>query len=60
MRNIGATEIIIIALVIILLFGGKKLPELIKGIGQSIREFKKGSSGESDEPKDEPKKEEGE
>lgn len=53
MRNIGATEIIIIALVIILLFGGKKLPELIKGIGQSIREFKKGSSGESDEPKKE-------
>jgi len=51
MRNIGVTEIIIIALVIILLFGGKKLPELIKGIGQSIREFRKGSSGESEEPK---------
>ena len=57
MRNIGTTEIIIIALVIILLFGGKKLPELIKGIGQSIKEFKKGSSGENT---DEPKKEEGE
>jgi len=54
MRNIGATEIIIIALVVILLFGGKKLPELIKGIGQSIREFKKSSSGEDE---DEPKKE---
>lgn len=55
MRNIGATEIIVIALIIVVLFGGKKLPELIKGIGQSIKEFKKGSSGESDE---EPKKEE--
>lgn len=53
MRNIGATEIVIIALVIVVLFGGKKLPELIKGIGQSIREFKKGSSGEPDEPKKE-------
>lgn len=53
MRNIGATEIIVIALVIVVLFGGKKLPELIKGIGQSIKEFKKGSRGESDEPKKE-------
>jgi len=53
MRNIGATEIIVIALVIVVLFGGKKLPELIKGIGQSIKEFKKGSSGESDEPQKE-------
>ena len=53
MRNIGTTEIIVIALIVILLFGGKKLPELIKGIGQSIREFRKGSSGESDEPKKE-------
>ena len=53
MRNIGTTEIIVIALIVILLFGGKKLPELIKGIGQAIREFKKGSSGEPDEPQKE-------
>lgn len=40
-QGIGTTEIIIIALVLLLLFGGKKLPELTRGIGDSIREFKK-------------------
>ena len=39
--NIGSTEIIVIGLVLLLLFGGKKLPELAKGIGDSIRELKK-------------------
>jgi sec-independent protein translocase protein TatA len=41
MPNIGAPEVIIIAIVILFLFGGKKLPEFIKGIGQAIAEFKK-------------------
>lgn len=41
MGNFGATEIIIIVLVIILLFGGKKIPELMKGLGQGIKQFKK-------------------
>lgn len=43
--NLGAGEVIIIALVILLLFGGKKLPELMKGIGKGIRNFKDGVNG---------------
>ena len=38
--NIGAGEIIIVALVILLLFGGKKIPELMKGLGNGLRSFK--------------------
>ena len=40
--NLGAGEIIIIALVILLLFGGKKIPELMKGIGKGVKSFKDG------------------
>ena len=40
---IGPTEIMIIAGVILLLFGGKKLPEMMRGLGQGISEFKKGT-----------------
>ena len=43
LRNAGTTEIIIVALIIVLLFGGKKIPELIRGIADAIREFKKES-----------------
>ena len=39
---IGTSEIIIIAGVILLLFGGKKLPEMMRGLGQGVKEFKKG------------------
>ncbi|MEK7622818.1 MAG: twin-arginine translocase TatA/TatE family subunit [Patescibacteria group bacterium] len=46
-RNIGTTEIIIIAVLIIILFGGKKIPELMRGIGQSIKEFRKASKERS-------------
>lgn len=42
-RNIGTPELIIIALILVLLFGGKKIPEFIKGVGEAIREFKKAS-----------------
>ena len=45
-NNLGTTEIILIALILILLFGGKKIPEFVKGIGQAIREFKKASKDE--------------
>jgi len=41
LRGIGTTEIIIIAVVLLILFGGRKLPELARGIGNAIREFKK-------------------
>ena len=40
--NIGGTEIIIIAIVILLLFGGKKIPELMQGLGKGVKSFKKG------------------
>ena len=40
--NFGATEIAIIALLIILFFGGRKIPEFIKGLGEAVREFRKG------------------
>ena len=43
---IGTTEIIVIALVILLLFGGAKIPQLMKGLGKGIHEYKKGLSGE--------------
>jgi len=41
MGNLGATEILLILLVVVLLFGGKKIPEMMKGIGQGMKEFKK-------------------
>lgn len=52
-QSIGSTEVIIIAVVLMLLFGGKKIPEFIRGLGESVKEFKKAtrddevSSGES-------------
>jgi sec-independent protein translocase protein TatA len=41
MGNLGASEIIIIVLVVLLFFGAKKIPELMQGLGKGIREFKK-------------------
>lgn len=41
LKNIGTTELIIIAIVLLVLFGGKKLPELGRGIGDAIKEFRK-------------------
>jgi len=40
MGNLGATEIMLIAFVVLLLFGGKKIPELMRGLGKGVREFK--------------------
>ncbi len=40
--NMGAGEIIVIALVVLLLFGGKKIPELMRGLGKGVRSFKDG------------------
>ncbi|MDP6032345.1 MAG: twin-arginine translocase TatA/TatE family subunit [Candidatus Marinimicrobia bacterium] len=48
----GGWEMVVIALVILLLFGAKKLPELAKGLGQGIREFKGAVDGVKDEMKD--------
>jgi sec-independent protein translocase protein TatA len=46
---IGPQEIIVIMAVVLLLFGGKKIPELMKGMGKGIREFKNASSGKYDD-----------
>jgi sec-independent protein translocase protein TatA len=48
MGRFGVTEILIILLVVLLLFGGKKIPELMKGLGSGINEFKKASKGEDE------------
>lgn len=41
-RGIGTTELIVILVILLILFGGKKLPELGKGFGEAIKELKKG------------------
>lgn len=46
---IGATEIVLICAVILLIFGGKKLPELMKGMGKGVKSFKEGMSEPTDE-----------
>jgi sec-independent protein translocase protein TatA len=48
MGDIGFTEILLILVVVVLLFGGRKIPELMKGLGQGIREFKKASQVDDD------------
>lgn len=48
-QNIGAGEIIIIALVILLLFGGKKIPELMRGLGKGVKSFKAGMNEVDDQ-----------
>jgi sec-independent protein translocase protein TatA len=52
---LGTWEIIVIVLVVLLLFGGKKIPELMKGLGKGVKSFKDGMNGIED-PKDEEKK----
>lgn len=47
--GLGLQEILIIALVVLLLFGGKKIPELMKGLGRGVRSFKEGINGKDDE-----------
>jgi sec-independent protein translocase protein TatA len=56
MGNLGATEIILIVLVILLFFGAKKLPELAQGLGKGIREFRKATRDIQDEIEGEVKK----
>jgi sec-independent protein translocase protein TatA len=54
--NIGGSEIFLILLVILVFFGAKKLPELAKGLGQGIREFRKAAKDVQDEVEKEVKK----
>ena len=46
--RLGLTEIVVIALIILLLFGGKKIPDLMKGIGKGVRSLKDGMDGKED------------
>ena len=60
---IGPWQIVILALLIVLLFGGKKIPELMKGIGKGLKSFKEGmnevedqiNKSDEDKPKEDPK-----
>lgn len=50
--NVGTGEILIIALIVLLLFGGKKIPELMRGLGKGVKSFKDGMSDVEKEVKD--------
>jgi sec-independent protein translocase protein TatA len=46
---VGPQEVIIILIIVLLLFGGRKIPELMKGLGKGMKEFKNASKGDDDE-----------
>ncbi len=48
---IGPQELILVLVVVVLMFGGAKIPELMKGLGKGIKEFKNASKADDDEPK---------
>lgn len=50
MSRFGVTEIIVILVIVLLLFGGRKIPELMKGLGSGIKEFKNASKDEQNPP----------
>ena len=52
---VGPWQIVIILIVIVLLFGGRKIPELMKGIGQGMKEFKKATKADESEKEDDDK-----
>lgn len=53
LNNIGLPEILVILLILLLLFGGKKIPELMKGLGKGVKSFKDGINGKDDAGNDE-------
>ena len=58
MRSLGFPELLVILGVAVLLFGGKKIPEVAKGLGEGIRNFKSALKGDDDEHKPDNKPEE--
>lgn len=55
--RIGLTELLVLLLIVVLCFGGKKIPELMRGVGRGMKAFREGLEGSPDEPKssEEPK-----
>ena len=56
--GLGMQEVLLIALVVLLFFGGKKIPELMKGLGKGVRSFKEGMNNMEKEIEEEPVKKE--
>jgi sec-independent protein translocase protein TatA len=56
--SFGGTELIVALIIILLLFGAKRIPELARGLGSGVREFRRGTRGEVEEEREEGKKEE--
>ena len=56
--NVGGGELVIVLVILLLLFGAKRIPELAKGLGAGIREFRKGVSSEKDDVRERAKEEE--
>ena len=56
--GIGMQEILVLAFVVLLLFGGKKIPELMKGLGKGVKSFKEGMNEVTDTTKEDDKKNE--
>ena len=54
LKSIGLPELLVILVVALLLFGGKKIPEVAKGLGEGIRNFKNSLKGEEEHPADRP------
>lgn len=46
LKNIGAPELIVVGIVLVILFGGKKIPEFMKGIGEAVGEFRKAAKND--------------
>jgi len=55
--GLGMQEFLLIALVVLLFFGGKKIPELMKGLGKGVKSFKDGMNGLEEDKKEEANKE---
>ena len=56
--GLGMQEVLLIALIVLLFFGGKKIPELMKGLGKGVRSFKEGMNNMEKEIEEEPVKKE--
>lgn len=52
LNNIGLPEILVVLVILLLLFGGKKIPELMKGLGKGVKSFKDGMNGKDDAAQD--------